>query len=114
MPKKTDKAARQRVANLLPHVVDKAFRNYQDLINRGPAKAEDEEQFQRNEKAFHESCKSAAAHLLMLLKIQDWAEPPLETARQDGEEADETAVLIGGALAREAVKPPIADEGEMA
>ena len=71
MTKDIEQEAKAQIADFLPHAIGTALKEYQDFI-RGVPEIEDSKKFG----AQYTACKTAIAHIDLLLKLAKWAELP--------------------------------------
>lgn len=64
MTDKIEEATRKQVAKILPVLMTKAIKNYQDLMNMNPENAQS-----KKYKDHQDACRSAAIHLESLIKL---------------------------------------------
>ncbi len=62
--------ARAKIAQSLPAAIDHALQSYHSFFDQTPTK--DAKVFS----AYHAACKTAVAHIELLLKLAEWADLP--------------------------------------
>ncbi len=66
-----EKQARDQISEFLPHAIGTALKEYQEFIRSVP-EVEESKKFS----AQYSACKTAIAHIDLLLKLAKWAELP--------------------------------------